>query len=419
MIRFIHTADIHIGVENYGHIDPKTGIHTRLLDFKQALNTCIDFALQENVDFFLFSGDAYKTAHPSPTHQRIFFEALLRLFQAKIPVVMIVGNHDQPISFGKAHALELFGQLPLEGFHVIAQPKTITLTTKQGPVTIVGIPWPSRSTLALQKGQASPTETEFSPDEASLSQAISQALGSIIRTAAEQIDPNIHAVLAGHLTVANGVFSGSEKRAIYGDDPTLLPSQLALHPFDYVALGHLHRHQNLNPHGYPAVNYSGSLERIDFGERKEEKGFCYVTMHEKGKTTYEFIPVSTRPFLQIDVHIDTKRSFTEQIVEAVRKQPLNNTVVKIVYYLPADTKDNVDITAVQNAASMAHYLVGIFPVRPVEQKQRRAHADVSMSFEELLTTYFATKPEWQNQLPELIKKAQELKQRIVDAAKDS
>lgn len=412
MIRFIHTADIHIGMENYGHIDPKTGIHTRLLDFKHALHTCVDFALNKQVDFFLFSGDAYKTANPSPTHQRIFFEALLRLFQANIPVVMVVGNHDHPASFGKAHALELFGQLPLDGFHVIAQPQAITLTTQQGPITIVGIPWPSRSTLALQANLQSDVQQNY--DETSISQAISNALGAIIKKLADQADSTIPAVLAGHLTVANGVFSGSEKRAIYGDDPTLLPSQLAIAPFDYIALGHLHRHQNLNPHGYPAVNYSGSLERIDFGERNEEKGFCYVTIHEKGKTTYEFIKVPTRPFLQLDVHIDPKRSFTEQIIEAIRKQPLNDTIVKIVYYLPADTKDNVDIAAVQNAASSAYYLVGIFPVRPVEQKQRRAQADVSMGFEELLTTYFSTKPEWREQVPELIKKAQELKQSLND-----
>ena len=67
----------------------------------------------------------------------------------------------------------------------------------------------------------------------------------------------------------------------------LMPSQLAIQPFDYVALGHLHRHQNLNESGYPAVVYSGSIERIDFGERKEEKGFCLVSIPEKGKANYE------------------------------------------------------------------------------------------------------------------------------------
>ena len=56
MIRFIHTADIHFGMENYGRIDTKTGIHSRLLDFVKALNICIDAAIEESVDFFLIVG---------------------------------------------------------------------------------------------------------------------------------------------------------------------------------------------------------------------------------------------------------------------------------------------------------------------------------------------------------------------------
>jgi len=79
MIKFIHTADIHFGMENYGKIDPKTGIHSRLLDFQKALNFCIDVALEKEVDFFLFSGDAYKTANPSPTQQRLLSQCFLRL----------------------------------------------------------------------------------------------------------------------------------------------------------------------------------------------------------------------------------------------------------------------------------------------------------------------------------------------------
>ena len=127
MITFIHTADIHFGMENYGKIDPKTGIHSRLIDFQNALSECIDRAISEQVDFFMFSGDAYKTPNPSPTHQRLLAECFLKLFKHHIPIVMVIGNHDHPLTFGKAHALEIFGQLPLEGFHVISKPENIIL----------------------------------------------------------------------------------------------------------------------------------------------------------------------------------------------------------------------------------------------------------------------------------------------------
>jgi exonuclease SbcD len=131
LIRFIHTADIHFGIENYGKIDPKTGIHSRLLDFERAFNHCIDSAIEQDVDFFLFSGDAYKTATPSPTQQKLLFKCLMRLYHANIPVVIIVGNHDNPLSFGKANSLDIFSELPLKGFHVIQKPTILNLTTKK------------------------------------------------------------------------------------------------------------------------------------------------------------------------------------------------------------------------------------------------------------------------------------------------
>ncbi len=84
-----------------GKIDGVTGIHTRLLDFTKALTHCIDIAISENVDFFLFCGDAYKTPHPTQTQQRLLVQCFLRLHEAKIPVIIIVGIHDHPLSFGK------------------------------------------------------------------------------------------------------------------------------------------------------------------------------------------------------------------------------------------------------------------------------------------------------------------------------
>jgi len=92
MITFIHTADTHFGMENYGKIDPKTGIHSRLLDFEKAFSFCIDTALEKNVDFFLFCGDAYKTTNPTPTQQKLLLNCFLRLYKANIPVVIIIGK---------------------------------------------------------------------------------------------------------------------------------------------------------------------------------------------------------------------------------------------------------------------------------------------------------------------------------------
>ncbi len=397
MIHFIHTADIHIGMENYGKIDPSTGIHTRLLDFVKALNHCIDTAIEKNVDFFLFCGDAYKTPHPTQTHQRLLIQCFLRLHEAKIPVVIIVGNHDHPLSFGKAHALDLFSKFPLNGFHVIAKPETITLQTAQGPINILGIPWPTRNNIALKKVDASSSH---------ITQYISKAITHIIKEEAQKLDPSIPAVLASHMTVSNGIFSGSEKRAVYGTDPIFLPSQLAIEPFDYVALGHLHRHQNLNQKGTIPIVYSGSIERIDFGERKEEKGFCLVSIKEKHSVQYEFIKVPTRPFVQIEVKLCPDQSQTKQVITAIKRHDVKDAVVKILYHLPEGKNDSVSLKEIQQACETAHHIAGIIPIRPaIKRTQRFESTKVGMDIRSLLDSYFSSKSELRGTQEKLIEKA--------------
>ncbi|KKP28213.1 MAG: Nuclease SbcCD, D subunit [candidate division TM6 bacterium GW2011_GWF2_30_66] len=404
MIKFTHTADIHFGMENYGKIDPETGIHSRLLDFNNALSFCVNYSIEQNVDFFLFCGDAYKTTNPTPTQQKLLFSALIKLYKANIPVIIIVGNHDNPASFGKVHSLDLFSNLPIDGFHVISKPKILNLTTKNGPVQIVGIPWPTRNNLSI-------SEKHTTKSYSDITDYISSTVSEIIASFANQLNPQIPAILAGHLTVSSGLFSGSEKRAIFGSDPTFLPSQLAIKPFDYVALGHLHRYQNLNPNGYPAIIYPGSIERIDFGERKEQKGFCLVTINNtpdinlENKTNFEFIKTPTRNLIQIEVKLQANKDQTTQILEELDKHDLNGAIIKILYHVPENEKDKIDLQIIQKKCEPAMHLVGIIPIRENQVRERRSDLKISMDFETLIGAYLDTKPDLKNRKQELVDKA--------------
>lgn len=404
MIKFTHTADIHFGIENYGKIDPETGIHSRLLDFNNALNFCVNYSIEQKVDFFLFCGDAYKTTNPTPTQQKLLFSSLIKLYKADIPVIIIVGNHDNPASFGKVHSLDLFNDLPIDGFHVISKPKILNLKTKNGPVQIVGVPWPTRNNLSLSEKHSVKSYSD-------ITDYISSTVSEIISSLASQLDPQIPSVLAGHLTVSSGMFSGSEKRAIFGSDPTFLPSQLAIKPFDYVALGHLHRYQNLNKNGYPAIIYPGSLERIDFGERKEEKGFCLVKIENKpdinleNKTSYDFIKTPTRNLIQIEVKLQAHKDQTTQILDELDKYDLTGAIVKILYHALENEKDKIDLQIIQKKCEPAIHLVGIIPLRENQVRERRSDLKISMDFETLIGAYLDTKPDLKNRKQELIDKA--------------
>ena len=117
MTKFLHFADAHLGVENYGRYDVGTGLHSRLNDFIQSISTTIDIAIEEKVDFALFCGDAYKNNNPSPTYQREFARQIYRLSKADIPTVLINGNHDNPLTFGRASALDIFQTLRIPNIH--------------------------------------------------------------------------------------------------------------------------------------------------------------------------------------------------------------------------------------------------------------------------------------------------------------
>lgn len=411
MISFIHTADIHFGVENYGRIDHNTGIHSRLLDFVKALDFCVDYAIEKDVDFFLFCGDAYKTHHPTQTQQKLLFESFFKLYNHGIPVVIVVGNHDHPLSFGKTHALNLFAQLPLDGFHVIDKPDTLVLKTKNGYVQIVGIPWPTRNTIALQKESNVKVATEITT-------YIGQAVAEIIKYKARKLDHSLPAVLAAHLTVSSGIFSGSEKRAIYGTDPVLLPSQLAIPPFDYVALGHLHRFQHLNDGMHPPIVYSGSIERIDFGERKEEKGFCLVTLKDKYTTEVDFIKTPTRPFVYVDAYLDGVACQTNQLIQCINQAIVDDAIVKILYHVPAGKQDAVDVAKVESALAKAWHIAGIMPVITYDMRNQRGAVKTSMDFKTALTVYFDTKPAWQHKKNELLEKAIRLLDEVEQSHED-
>ncbi len=106
------------------------------------------------------------------------------------------------------------------------------------------------------------------------------------------------AILTAHLTVSGAVW-GSERQVMIGRDTTVKLAAFTSGAWDYVALGHIHKHQNVNAGNYPGVVYSGSLERIDFGEEREAKGFCWIEASRAGH--HMVVPVARRAAVSDDL----------------------------------------------------------------------------------------------------------------------
>ncbi|HEY90749.1 MAG TPA: exonuclease SbcCD subunit D, partial [Dehalococcoidia bacterium] len=100
-MKIVHFADLHLGVENYGRIDPDTGLSSRLNDFLFAFDTLIDFAVEKQADLIIFCGDAYKNREPTQTQQREFARRISRLSGSDIPIFLLIGNHDLSNAIGR------------------------------------------------------------------------------------------------------------------------------------------------------------------------------------------------------------------------------------------------------------------------------------------------------------------------------
>ena len=236
-MKILHFADLHLGVESYGHIDAATGLSTRQNDILSSLDRVIDYALQNDIDLVLFSGDAYKSREPSQTQQREFAKRINRISGSGIPIFLLIGNHDLPNAVGRATSTEIFDTLAIKNVHVSNKPDIYPIPTKHGIIQIVSLPWLRRSAL-LSKEDTKNLNFE------QLNQRMQESLTNIINTLAAKLDPGLPSILAAHIWVV-GAKLGTEKMMTIGQEHTLLLSNVANPAFDYIALGHIHRRQVL------------------------------------------------------------------------------------------------------------------------------------------------------------------------------
>src|SRR5512143_3079655 len=152
-MKLLHFADAHIDMANYGRHDPETGLPLRVLDFLKSLDTIVEAAIAERADLVIFAGDAYRDRAPAPTFQREWGRRIIRLSQAKIPTLLLVGNHDLAPTVGKAHAIQEFDTLQVPFVRVLARPELLQPDQLWGlPLQVIAWPWLSRSAIMASRG---------------------------------------------------------------------------------------------------------------------------------------------------------------------------------------------------------------------------------------------------------------------------
>lgn len=257
-MRLLHTADWHLGRTIRGR--------SRAAEFDAVLNEVTGVAIEEGVDVFLVAGDIWDTMSPPPEADRLLYAALRRLVEAKIEVVLVAGNHDNP------RRLSAFGQFAdLLGVHAQANVRRWdnggTLRIERGGevMCLAALPW-------VPEGRALNAEEILGPEFESF-QGYAEFVGGVYAQASQGFEDGAINVFATHVFVDGAkvaTVDGSERRIHIGQTYAVAPSMLPGHA-QYVALGHVHEPQVVLGAPNNAATYSGSLLQLDFGECGQEK----------------------------------------------------------------------------------------------------------------------------------------------------
>jgi exonuclease SbcD len=211
-----------------------------------------------------------------------------------------------------------------------------------------------------------------------------------ILSLSDQIDVDYPAILAGHFTVTGSLYGLERMLAI--DDAAEVNLDILGGIWDYVALGHIHIHQDLNlGNDGPPVVYSGSLERVDFGDEEDSKGFVWCEVSDD-KVEYEFVEVDARPYVTIRVNTVKKSDPSKYVLSKIRKLDLEHAIVRVIIRVTKYQAPNIRMDAIRKSLERqnAHYIQAV--TLDVEHKTV-ARLDLDKPIEsydniELLEIYF-------------------------------
>ncbi len=276
-IKIVHTADLHLGA---------TLLETPFLnwekrkarvdDFLSNLKRIRDFAIREKVDYLIISGDIFHNLRPSGYVLSAFAETISTLGENKVKTVAVAGNHDQPKTktYTKTY-LEALKQAKPPNFFFFRKSGYVTLENRERnrKVKFIALPY------------VSPVEFR---DEREYRKTIEERVKQYLEKGEAD-----YVVVVAHFLV-EGARPGAEQKIMFMKDVKLNRGIFEKADVDYVAMGHIHACQKLSE----KTVYPGSVERIDFSEEKEEKGFISLT-EQNGELALKFQKLNCRPMLTL------------------------------------------------------------------------------------------------------------------------
>nr|WP_205863764.1 exonuclease SbcCD subunit D [Planosporangium mesophilum] len=271
----MHTSDWHVGKVLKGQ--------SRLDDQIKALNGVVQAAKAERPDLVIVAGDLYDTATPTADATRVVVRALSALRETGADVVAIGGNHDNGPTLDALRVWAEAAGVALRGAVKTPADHLITGRTRDGEEwRLVALPFLSQR-YAVRAGEL------FDLTAAEATQTYADHVARLITRLCEGFGADTVNLITTHLTVVGGTMGGGEREAHtimgYAVPSTVFPASA-----HYVALGHLHRAQQVP--GPAPVRYSGSPLAIDFGEEENASSVSIVEVTATTAAKVREVPIT-------------------------------------------------------------------------------------------------------------------------------
>jgi exonuclease SbcD len=259
-VKVVHTSDWHVGKLLRGA--------SRIDEHRAVLGEIVEITERERADLVLVVGDLYETAAPPPEATAVVYDALLALRETGAHVVVVGGNHDQQLQLDSV--APVFARLGITVLGLPAGPERAVVDV--AGARVVMLPWMSQR-WAIKTAQL------MSATAASTAQYYAARVARLLAWLSEGFSADTLNIVAAHCMVQGGTLGGGERDAQLIDEYSV-PTAAFPASANYVALGHLHRAQQMP--GAAPIWYSGSPIQVDFGEERDTKQVLVVDIPDRG-----------------------------------------------------------------------------------------------------------------------------------------
>lgn len=320
-------GDVHEGI-NFGiRVDPETGISERSIDLHRNFKAAAEWAVEHKAALLVVPGDMFDRAHIAPTFREMVRRDIIEpLGEAGIEVWLMAGNHDQPRSLSRSTSLDDY-----RGYRHVSVVRHPTIMDREiggKKITFILMPYlhPDQVVqLAKEK-----LKEEIPPEQAH--EAAKDLWRGWLKNRASESKAD-WTLLFGHYEVEGARYATATPYEVGPGDTSfgrnMLPPQV-----DLAVFGHIHKHQVL----WGKLVYTGAPERIDWGERLDDKGF--VVLHPEDKS-WEFVKLPAREMVKVQVNVTPSDEPTAKILAALPKD-VAGKMFRIEVTIPETMKARID-----------------------------------------------------------------------------